>query len=83
MALGLIHSAMSSIFLVLAGFEHGHMSLSGVPVLIVGTAMVMFIEGLVVFIHDLRLHWVEWFSKFYSGEGIIFIPYKFKIGGTR
>lgn len=83
MALGLIHSAMSSIFLALAGVEHGHFKISGIPVLIAGTAMVMFIEGLVVFIHNLRLHWVEWFSKFYRGEGIIFIPYKFKIVGTR
>jgi len=83
MALGLIHSAMSSIFLALAGFEHGQLPISGIPVFIVGTAMVMLLEGLVVFIHDLRLHWVEWFSKFYSGEGIIFIAYKFKIKGTR
>lgn len=83
MALGLIHSAMSSIFLSLAGAGHGHWPISGIPVLIIGTAMVMSIEGLVVFIHDLRLHWVEWFSKFYSGEGMIFIPYKFKIESTR
>ncbi|MBM3291267.1 hypothetical protein FJY84_01155 [Candidatus Bathyarchaeota archaeon] len=82
MALGLIHSAMSSIFLTLAGYEHGHLPLTGIPMLIIGTVMVMSLEGLVVFIHDLRLHWVEWFSKFYSGEGIKFIPYKFNIERT-
>ena len=83
MALSLIHGAMSSIVLVLAGVEHGHFPLMGIPILAIGTAVVVFLEGLMAFIHDLRLHWVEWFSKFYSGGGIIFIPYKFKVRGTR
>lgn len=36
---------------------------------------VMILEGLIVFMHSLRLHWVEWFSKFYEGEGFPYTPY--------
>ncbi len=35
----------------------------------------MIIEGLIVFVQTLRLHWVEWFSKFYEGAGLSFAPY--------
>ena len=78
MALGLIHSAMSSLFLVLAGVEHGHFPVTGIPVIAVGTLLVMVIEGLIVFVHNIRLHWVEWFSEFYTGEGKLFTPFKLK-----
>ncbi len=76
MALGLIHSAMSSLFLVLGGVEHGYFPLGSIPFIAVGTILVLVIEGLIVFVHTLRLHWVEWFSEFYTGEGILFKPFK-------
>ncbi len=77
MALGLIHSAMNYLFLVLGGVEHGIFPLESIPLIAIGTILVMIIEGLVVFVHTLRLHWVEWFSKFHTGEGIPFKPFKY------
>ncbi len=76
MALGLIHSAMNYLFLVLGGVEHGVFPFTSIPLIAIGTILVLVIEGLVVFVHTLRLHWVEWFSTFHSGEGMPFKPFE-------
>ncbi len=48
----------------------------GIGGIIAGNALVMILEGLIVFVQTLRLHWVEWFSKFYEGSGHAFAPYQ-------
>jgi V/A-type H+-transporting ATPase subunit I len=73
-ALSLTHSALNYMFLILGGVEHSNFTLQAIPIVIVGSILALTIEGLIIFVHTLRLHWVEWLPGFYSGKGIPFKP---------
>ena len=55
----------------------------GTIIIVGGNIFVIAFEGLIVFIHTLRLHFYEWFSKFYQGTGVVFNPYKQSYRYTR
>ncbi|OKY78110.1 MAG: Archaeal/vacuolar-type H+-ATPase subunit I [Candidatus Methanohalarchaeum thermophilum] len=43
---------------------------------VVGTVFILGLDGVIVFLHSLRLHFYEWFDKFFSGGGRSFEPFK-------
>ncbi|WP_432406934.1 V-type ATP synthase subunit I [Wukongibacter sp. M2B1] len=45
-----------------------------IVIFLLGNMIVIFLEGLIVFIQGLRLEYYELFSKYYQGEGIEFKP---------
>ncbi len=71
LALALVHEMLSQVLIMADA-----LGIIGLGVIAIGTIMlIMLLEGLIVFIHTVRLHWLEWFSKFYKGEGIEYKPF--------
>ena len=69
----MIHDVFSILFLGILASVPIYL---GVPIFSVLTlVMIIILEAAFVFLQDLRLHWVEWFLKFYSGSGVAFRPF--------
>ncbi|MEM2144227.1 MAG: V-type ATPase 116kDa subunit family protein, partial [Candidatus Jordarchaeaceae archaeon] len=77
-ALFLTHTALNYMFLIIAGVKDGVFTLQSIPIIMLGSILALSIEGLVIFVHCLRLHWVELLPEFYSGKGIPYKPLKVK-----
>ncbi|XP_049963187.1 V-type proton ATPase 116 kDa subunit a 1-like [Schistocerca serialis cubense] len=87
-ALSLAHSQLSEvlwskIFHMALGMDLGYGG--GVLIYLIFWAwsfltlsILVLMEGLSAFLHTLRLHWVEFMSKFYTGTGYLFTPFSFK-----
>lgn len=86
LGLSLAHSGLMEGFTIMAEpfFEKGAVGLLiGAIVYIIGNILTAGLEAIIAFAHDLRLHFYEWFTKFYTGTGRPFtaieIPIKAKI----
>ncbi len=82
LALALCHAALIEVFILLS-----FMCLQINPVIgpvmaavvfILGTALVVILEAIMAGIHTIRLHFYEWFTKFYEGGGVEFSPFKLR-----
>ncbi len=72
-AFALSHAGMMGVVMTLAGLEKGNPNWM---IIILGNALVAGLEGLVVGIQVLRLEYYEMFSRFYTGDGKPFIPFR-------
>ena len=82
-ALSLAHSQLSEVLWNML-VKHSHMSWLPIRICLylIWTILTLFImvilEGLSAFLHSLRLHWVEFNSKFFTGDGRKFAPFSFR-----
>ncbi|MEB3851679.1 MAG: hypothetical protein LRS49_03755 [Desulfurococcales archaeon] len=83
MGLSLAHSSLMFGFteMTLPLLSHGPAGLvGGAFVYILGNLITAGLEGILVFAHSLRLHFYEWFTKFYHGGGVPFQPVRLPAG---
>jgi len=79
----LVHHAIAELGLAAGIEELGHLVSIGsygaagmaVIIFVLATTLIMTLELLATFMQSLRLHWVEWFLKFYQGTGRKYEPF--------
>eukprot|EP00462_Mataza_sp_D1_P024676 CAMPEP_0175144152 /NCGR_PEP_ID=MMETSP0087-20121206/13942_1 /TAXON_ID=136419 /ORGANISM="Unknown Unknown, Strain D1" /LENGTH=857 /DNA_ID=CAMNT_0016428527 /DNA_START=47 /DNA_END=2620 /DNA_ORIENTATION=- len=84
-ALSLAHAQLAKVFWEKMMMEYGIENMSGIGGLIgfgawfgATFAVLLCMDVLECFLHALRLHWVEFQSKFYNADGYPFAPFNFK-----
>ena len=88
-ALSLAHQQLSLVFLqktvYAAMTSNMPMILNAIPIFIafaqffgVTVGILLGMDVMECFLHTLRLHWVEFQSKFYKADGVVFAPYTHK-----
>ncbi|MEA1925144.1 MAG: V-type ATPase 116kDa subunit family protein [Candidatus Altiarchaeota archaeon] len=87
-ALVLVHAgmflALYNVSGIITGVDSEHLSFSAVTslnglfwflIIFVGTLFIVGLEGFIVFLHTLRLHYYEWFTKFFDADGAEYSPF--------
>jgi V/A-type H+-transporting ATPase subunit I len=64
-ALAIVHAALSSVMVMFMV----QFPVATIPIFILGNLLIFVMEAVISFIQTLRLHYYEWFSKFYEGRG--------------
>ena len=81
-AFAFAHSILSFTVISLAKMFGGSVtSVAGIITLIVGNAIIVVLEGMIVCIQSIRLEYYEFFSKFFSEQGKTFKPFVVKKNG--
>ena len=77
LALALAHAVLIEVFILLT-FMCLEINIGvAAVVFLLGTALVVILEAILAGIQTIRLHFYEWFTKFYDGGGVEFSPFKF------
>ncbi len=78
-AFALSHAGLSIVTYTLAGIVDPAMrSVGAIIVIIVGNVFIIGFECLICLIQSMRLEYYEFFSKFFRGDGVGFVPFRLK-----
>ena len=77
-AFALSHAVLNFTILTLTNLCGGQTTIAGIFVLILGNALIIVLEGMIVAIQVVRLQYYEFFSKFFHETGREFTPFQFK-----
>lgn len=78
-AFALSHAVLNFTILTLTKMCGGIPSVFGIVVLVLGNALIIVLEGMIVAIQVIRLQYYEFFSKFFHETGTEFKPFKFSV----
>ncbi|MCX8169543.1 MAG: hypothetical protein N3D72_00460, partial [Candidatus Methanomethyliaceae archaeon] len=81
-AMVMAHIQLTNVFYSLASITGGGIfgEITAWLLMAIGNIFVVLLEGVIAMAQDLRLHFYEWFSKFYENGGIKFTPFKLALG---
>jgi V/A-type H+-transporting ATPase subunit I len=75
-AFAVVHAGLMTAIFTVAGLLGGEGSIGYWIVVVFGNIVIIGVEGLIVGIQTMRLHYYEFFSKFFTGGGLPFEPLK-------
>ena len=79
-AFALSHAVLNFTIMTLTSLCGGKGTVGGIIVMIIGNALIVVLEGMIVAIQVIRLQYYEFFSKFFNETGTEFKPLQFHYG---